>query len=497
MPISQAGFVRTTVIVLAAGILVLVGIVGAVTWLTNQSATQFAEVVRARDVRSASADLLALVQDAETGQRGFLLTRDSSYLDPYNRAQGALEQGLARFRESASGDAAIAALVPGLSGTLHQKFGELKQTIELGQGGDWARALAEIDTDRGKRLMDEARATFGQVLQISESNLRNSIAAQETTLARLRWVAIGGALALLSMAALAVWTIWEYTRELAIARSELQHLNVGLEERVKERTEDLMRANEEIQRFAYIVTHDLRAPLVNIMGFTSELEAAMKPIQAHAQAEEGTDESLRAEAKQAALEDLPEALGFIRSSTKKMDGLINAILKISRDGRRTLKPEPIDLNQLLETAAAAVHHQASQDGGGISIEAKVPMMVSDRMSLEQALGNLIDNAIKYRSTERPIEITILARKESLGRVAIEVRDNGRGIADTDHERIFELFRRSGTQDQPGEGIGLAHVRTLIRNLGGDISVRSVFGQGSTFRIVLPADVRTVKRSAAA
>lgn len=499
MPISQAGFVRTTMIVLVAGILVLVGIVGAIIWLSNQSASQFAQVVQARDLRSTSADLLSLVQDAETGQRGFLLTRDSSYLDPYNRAQGALEQSLARFREAASGDSAIAALLPGLTETLRQKLSELKQTIEFGQRGDWAAAMAEVDTDRGKRVMDDARNGFRQVLQISETNLRNGIAAQETTLLRLRWVAIVGALALMAMAVLAAWTIWQYTAELGAARSELQQLNLGLEERVRERTEDLVRANEEIQRFAYIVTHDLRAPLVNIMGFTSELEAAMKPIQAYAGADDddAVEEAARVEARQAALEDLPEALGFIRSSTKKMDGLINAILKISRDGRRPLKPEPIELKQLLEAAAAAVHHQASLDGGGIAIEAKVPVLVSDRFSLEQALGNLIDNAIKYKSSERPVEINILARKEPLGRIAIEVRDNGRGIADTDHERIFELFRRSGAQDQPGEGIGLAHVRTLIRNLGGDITVQSVFGQGSTFRIVLPADLRTVKRSAAA
>jgi hypothetical protein len=90
--------------------------------------------------------------------------------------------------------------------------------------------------------------------------------------------------------------------------------------RVSERTEELVRANEEIQRFAYIVTHDLRAPLVNIMGFTSELDETMQSIQKYVLAEGGTlEEHEIHEARQAASEDLPEAIGFIRSSTKKMD----------------------------------------------------------------------------------------------------------------------------------------------------------------------------------
>ena len=80
--------------------------------------------------------------------------------------------------------------------------------------------------------------------------------------------------------------------------------------------------------------------------------------------------------------------------------------------------------------------------------------------------------------------------------SVSVEDNGRGIAPTDHERIFELFRRSGTQDKPGEGIGLAHVRTIVRNLGGDITVSSKLDAGTTFSILLPPDLSAVQRSTA-
>jgi signal transduction histidine kinase len=107
------------------------------------------------------------------------------------------------------------------------------------------------------------------------------------------------------------------------------------------------------------------------------------------------------------------------------------------------------------------------------------------MAVEQILSNLVENAIKYLSPARAGEIRIEGRHAN-PLVEIDVIDNGRGIAPQDHERIFELFRRSGTQDRPGEGIGLAHVRALAYRLGGTIAVESELDRGSMFRLSLPA-----------
>jgi signal transduction histidine kinase len=118
----------------------------------------------------------------------------------------------------------------------------------------------------------------------------------------------------------------------------------------------------------------------------------------------------------------------------------------------------------------------------------LPTLISDRLALEQIFGNLFDNAVKYRDRNRPLRIMIRAIES--GRIVhFEIIDNGRGIAKEDHERIFELFRRSGVQDRPGEGIGLAHVRALARRLGGDIKVESELGVGTTFRVSLPRVLR--------
>lgn len=184
-------------------------------------------------------------------------------------------------------------------------------------------------------------------------------------------------------------------------------------------------------------------------------------------------------------EDLPEAIGFIRSSTQKMDRLINAILRLSREGRRTLAPETLDLSALVQSISDTVQHRLHETGTSLTIES-LPTITSDRVAIEQILSNLIENALKYLQPGRPGEIRVSGRVER-GRAVIAVSDNGRGIDPRDHERIFDLFRRSGVQDQPGEGIGLAHVRALAYRLGGVIEVVSELGKGATFRVNLPIE----------
>ncbi|WP_091134623.1 PAS domain-containing sensor histidine kinase [Microvirga guangxiensis] len=271
------------------------------------------------------------------------------------------------------------------------------------------------------------------------------------------------------------------SREKAIqSEEETRRLAAMLAERVSE----LDAANEEIQRFAYIVSHDLRAPLVNIMGFTSELENAQGEIESFYKTVSETKPELVVKSAGEAIEsDLPEAIGFIRSSTVKMDKLINAILRLSREGRRVLTPEPVHMSQLLEAQHHSLTHQLHERGAELVIE-KVPDLVSDRLAIEQIFGNLMDNAVKYLEPGRPGRIVVRGHDNGLS-VRYEIEDNGRGIDEKDYERIFDLFRRSGTQDQQGEGIGLAHVRALVRRLGGAISVKSRLGEGTTFTVTLP------------
>lgn len=495
MPITSRSFVRSTLLLLGLGFLALLAIVLASLWLTERTESYAAAVLQAREARTAIADLRGLLQDAETGQRGYLLTVDAAYLAPYTQAYTAIPGQIRKLRESAAPFSDMAAPLARLEEAVSAKLAELAETVTLTASGRDAEALAVLRTDRGKRLMDEARARFSELVAQADARFNERVAEQRRNVQALRWVSLLGSLAIVLVAGGAAWTVLRYTRELARARTAIEELNMGLEERVRERTVGLRRANEEIQRFAYIVTHDLRAPLVNIMGFTGELETSLDTLKGYMGSVE--DGPLSRDAKRAVDEDVPEALGFIRSSTRKMDGLINAILKLSREGRRPLKPERIMLEAMLRASADAVRHQVGEAGGTVSLDVKVPSIVTDRLTLEQAFGNLLDNAVKYREPGRPLAVSVRALPAKGNRVAIEFSDNGRGIAEPDHERVFELFRRSGKQDTAGEGIGLAHVRSGIRNLGGDITVASSLGVGTTFTITLPRDLAAALNAQAA
>ena len=456
----------------------------------NQTRKDYAIVRATTHQRAELINLREMLLNAETGQRGYLLTGKDSYLLPYENAHKEIGHELevvGPLIVDPSEKPAFDELAKAVNG----KMAELAHTIELASTGHRDEAVALVNTDSGSNFMIEARDSLTRLIDRADTTLGDAIVEQQNNISGLRYVTFAGALVIFVVSLGGAVTVLRYTSQLASAQREVQELNAGLEERVRERTADLGRANEEVQRFAYIVTHDLRAPLVNIMGFTSELETSLAPVQAFIGQVDETNDPVIKNARLAALEDLPEAIGFIRSSTRKMDGLINAILKLSREGRRTLKPEPIELEALLQAAVESIRHQIIDADGEVSIDGKVNLIISDRMTLDQIFGNLLDNAVKYREPSRPLSIKIHTGKEQGRTIFVAVEDNGRGIAKQDHERVFDLFRRSGVQNQRGEGIGLAHVRAMVRNLGGDITLSSELGHGTTFKVILPRDLRKV------
>ncbi len=495
MPITSRGFARTSLIFIVVGLMALIGIVATAVWLVERTQVYFEEVVEARDARRAAVELRALLQDAVAGQRGFLLTRDVAYLAPYEAAIAGIPPALARLETILAPYPQAQEPLQQFKAQLEGKLDEMASTIGLAQEGRLGEAIAIVQTDRGLALSEEMRLLLDAIIDAADTRSFDGVVEQRATADSLRLVSIIGGLIIIGVVGAAVLTVVRYTRDIEVARAEVESLNADLEQRVAERTTEVMRANEEVQRFAYIVTHDLRAPLVNIMGFTSELETAIAPLQTLVdRTPEVEDDPDLTAARQAAREDLPEAIAFIRSSTRKMDGLINAILKISREGQRQLRAERVDLAETVEAALASVRHQIDEHDGSVTVSVKAPPVFTDRLALEQILGNLLDNVIKYRHPGRPVALTIEGYQEANGRIVIAVGDNGRGIAPEDHERVFELFRRSGTQDVPGEGIGLAHVRIMARNLGGDITLESTPGEGTTFLVTIAPDLRAIVRN---
>jgi PAS domain S-box-containing protein len=255
------------------------------------------------------------------------------------------------------------------------------------------------------------------------------------------------------------------------------------EEQLKRYAAELERSNEEVKNFAYIVSHDLRVPLVNLKGYTSELRTALGVIGANFDAAlpHLIDEKRSAVAT-ALHEDVPEALEFITNSVSRMDSFINAVLILARLGRQDLKPEPIDMNALLQTTVETMSHQLQERGIEV-IVGSLPHVVADRTSMEQIMGNILSNAVKYLDSSRPGRIEVTAQANG-AETTFRIRDNGRGIAAEDMGKVFAPFRRAGKQDTPGEGMGLAYVQTLLRRHGGRISCESELGKGTTFTFTI-------------
>jgi signal transduction histidine kinase len=486
MDSPQTRTARGPLALMGMGALLLLAIIGTATWLAVVTTGLSADVLQARAARTAASDELETLLNAETGQRGYLLTGDASYLHPYLEAQARASKDLADLERTERNNEAIRPQLSLLPKAAGDKLAELGRTVVLAQSGHRDQALAEVRTGVGKKMMDRARNLLTVIVGNAEQNVSRDLDSLNFNARLLRTVTMVGGLFIVLFASAAFRLLQRYIREAVTARAEVEQLNVTLEDRVVRRTAALTRANDEIQRFAYIVSHDLRAPLVNIMGFTSELEVGSGTLRRYF---ENQTEENKAPAVEAATQALPEAVGFIRSSTTKMDGLINAILKLSREGKRELMVEDVATRQVFENVLTSLQHQIEETKTEITLSRVLPVIRSDRMSLEQIFGNLVDNALKYLQPGRPGKIRADAEDHGAN-VVIKVIDNGRGIADQDRERVFELFRRAGRQDRPGEGIGLAHVRAQVRRLGGDITVRSRLGEGSEFRVTLPRSLVT-------
>jgi signal transduction histidine kinase len=483
------------ILLLTAGFLVLVAVSVACVLFVNKAREDSAWVVHTVEVENQTNALLLEMRRAESAARGYLLTSGPEFLSDHEDAVAQIIPDLEKLSGMIGDNPAQRENIRKMRSAIDIRLGQFAREMQSVKQGepekatDLVREAAAGDTtatirDVGAAMRDE---------EIGLLALRTANADRSQKMAST--VTLAGSGLVFVLAGISIFLVRRESQARDAAESRLRDNNINLEATVDERTADLREANEEIQRFAYIVSHDLRSPLVNIMGFTSELEelrsSIFRRISALGNAVSAAavpvvpvdaEPTLEGEDRQLS-DDFNEALGFIKSSIAKMDRLISAILNLTREGRREFEPVRIDMRELIEAIVTTLAHQAEEAKAEIRI-APLPDIVSDRLALEQIFSNLIDNAVKYLKPGVPGDIAVRGRTR-LGFAVFEISDNGRGIDTRDHQRIFDLFRRSGTQDKPGQGIGLAHVRALVRRLGGTMSVASELGSGSTFTVTLP------------
>jgi signal transduction histidine kinase len=482
------------IVLLSASLLILLGISACSIYLIFSLREDADAVAHTLEVQNQIYASLLQVRRAESAERGYLLTSQPEFLTDFKEAEAAIRPAFKRVAELTADNPVQVKHLNEMLPLLDLRLREFNTVVSLAMGGQQGEANKIVQENATRRttarirdLADAMRDEQQRLLRVrtAETNRTQILSAVATT---------SGSAAVLVLAVVSFLLVHRSHKVRDEAERQLRDLNVNLEAAVDERTADLREANEEVQRFAYIVSHDLRSPLVNIMGFTSELEqlrasiferlARLSAPQAvTAGADAAPVEDALTDEDKALSQEFDESLSFIKSSIDKMDRLIAAILTLTREGRREFKVERIDVRELIEGIAKTVAHQAEEANANIVIE-RLPRIVSDRLALEQIFSNLIDNALKYLKPGVPGDIRVSGREKNRYTV-YEVTDNGRGIDEKDHQRIFDLFRRAGTQDRPGQGIGLAHVRALVRRLGGTLSVSSEPDQGSTFTVMLP------------
>lgn len=233
----------------------------------------------------------------------------------------------------------------------------------------------------------------------------------------------------------------------------------------KKAEEALKESNEELEAFSYSVSHDLRAPVRAMQGFARVL------VEDYG---EKLDEAAR------------DYLDRIVAGACRMDSLIQDLLVYSRLGHTELSLGPISLKQLISEIVRQIAPEINSKNAEISVADDLPEVVANKMALGQAIENLITNGLKFVPEDRQAKVRIEA--QTIGKlVRLWIIDNGIGIPDEHHSRIFRVFERLHTADTyPGTGIGLAIVRKGVERMNGHVGLESEVGKGSRFWIELPA-----------
>ncbi len=258
----------------------------------------------------------------------------------------------------------------------------------------------------------------------------------------------------------------ELSRAFNAMTRRVEESQEGLERKVRDRTEQLRERNEELETFGHSISHDLRAPLRAMHGFSQALLEDCGP-----QLDDvGKDYAQR-----------------VVAGARRMDALIQDLLAYSRVSRSELDVTSVKLADVVQDALAQVEGDVAASGGAVSVAPGLPTVHAHRVALVQAVANLLANGLKFVPPGRVPALKVRAERDN-GVTRLWVEDNGIGIDAAHHERVFGVFERlHQSENYPGTGIGLAIVRKSVERMGGRVGVMSAAGEGARFWIELKSE----------
>jgi signal transduction histidine kinase len=449
--------------------------------INSLSATQDS-LLNASDVLNNLNRLHVLILAAESGQRGYLLTDDESYLGPYDDALNELSRQIELVDALESELPLQKARINTLLGLTREKINELVKTVGLALGQKERRAIGIVMTGRGRNIYQDIKRTFDEI-EDAENEFRvrlfaNLNKAEKEARVTFLISAITSSLLLLGMVVLAFINIRIERRH----RLSLEEQNELLVNKVNESTkelkvyaEELQRSNRELEDFAFVASHDLQEPLRKIRAFGDRLSTSyVNTLDAR-----GLDYIQR-----------------MRNAAERMSDLISDLLDFSRITTRTKDFILVNLDEVLDTVIDDVDLLIAESQATIHRE-PLPEVVADPNLMYQLLLNLLTNALKFRQSDVTPCVKVCYHQDEAqenGETAnnkyhvISVTDNGIGFEQEYADKIFSPFQRlHGKNEYKGTGIGLAVCRRIVERHHGTISASSQLGQGATFTLKLPME----------
>jgi signal transduction histidine kinase len=411
-------------------------------------------VAHAQLIIGERSSLLSALKDAETGERGFIITGKALYLDPYSASMQLIDSHLAALGRLTAGDARQRAILDAASSLVARKLSDLSEGIRLRQTRGFAAAKVQVESNRGKDIMDDLRALVRRSRIEDEQVLRHRIAVKESNFrSTIRSVFLGGVLSGMALLLLSVYLRLELLRRL---RSEAELLH---------RTNELTEANAELDAFSSSVAHDLRAPIRQVLGFARLLAEDYGP-------------ALDAEGRR--------RLEKIQGGARYMGLLVDDLLNLSKVTRQAAALERVPLGRL----AREVVEELKPDAAGRDVEWRLGELFEadcDPRLTKQVFVNLLSNALKYTRRCKRAVIEVGATTDESGERAVFVRDNGVGFDMKYAGKLFGIFQRLHTESEyEGTGVGLATADRIVRKHGGRIWALAEPGRGATFSFTLEA-----------
>lgn len=404
------------------------------------------------------------LDDAETGQRGYIITGNATYLQPYTTAQAAINGQLSTLTSLISTNPVQQRRLVTLGQLIHIKFAELQSSIDLEQQGQTAQAISQVQTNEGKHTMDAIRHEIGQ-MQTTENELLTDRTAKANS--NLIETVLTTLIATLLSAGLLILIFFLVSHEIVRreqAVSEQKDL-LAREQAARAEAEEAVIVRDQ---FLSLASHELKTPLTALLANEQMLRRRI--------------------AREGGLSERNQrSLNLLSTQALRLKDLIELMLDVSHieRGQLVIDRTLLDLNDLVRRAVEET--QLTTERHTIAFNAAPnPLPVrGDALRLEQMLQNLLQNAIKYSPRGGTIAV---ACEQADDMASITIRDEGIGIPVAAQEKLFDRFYRASNADPmhiSGMGIGLYVVQEIVRQHGGTITVTSAEGEGSAFTVRVP------------